>query len=187
MKKKWYQNNVLIVALLVLFWPIGLVFAWKSTWKKQTKIIVTVIVFILFFLFSKAVTSSPSYKEGQKVGHQGQQINYQIIDKQENSAVENYKVLIKSGEDSKTVVDTVKKQCQKQCNIEVYNDRKALDLEKQYDDLISAQTAPQDLEAWKKQNYVYVADHLVGYMDFSTNSYQAYPFKDKLYQELKGN
>ena len=45
--KKWYQKTVWIIALLILFFPVGLFLMWKYTdWKKPVKWGVT--VFILF-------------------------------------------------------------------------------------------------------------------------------------------
>ncbi|GEM_PF-2875748 len=45
--KKWYTKNQIVIALLVLLFPVGLFLMWKhSDWTKRTKIIVSVIVAI---------------------------------------------------------------------------------------------------------------------------------------------
>lgn len=41
-KKKWYQSNVAIIALLIFFFPVGLFLMWKyAGWNKVVKIVVT--------------------------------------------------------------------------------------------------------------------------------------------------
>lgn len=49
-KKKWYQSTGGIIALLILFFPVGLYLMWKhATWNKTVKWIVTgVFAFIIF-------------------------------------------------------------------------------------------------------------------------------------------
>jgi len=43
-QKPWYQQNFVIIALLLLFWPAGLILSWKSNWHLAVKILVTVFV-----------------------------------------------------------------------------------------------------------------------------------------------
>ena len=114
--------------------------------------------------------------------------HYEIVDKKDNGNVENYKVLIKTGYDAKATIVEVKKECKKPCNIDIYDDRQALVLQKEYDAMMGTlNTKPQDLQTWKQKNYVFVADHLVGYVSFDTGDYQEYPYKDWYYKELKGS
>ncbi len=42
--KKWYQETFWIVVLLLVFWPAGIVLAWKSDWPLAAKVIVSVVV-----------------------------------------------------------------------------------------------------------------------------------------------
>lgn len=50
-KKKWYQKTLVILALLVFFFPIGLFLMWKyANWNKSTKWIITGIIASLIFL-----------------------------------------------------------------------------------------------------------------------------------------
>lgn len=42
--KKWYNQTFWIVFLLVVFWPVGIVLAWRSNWHVVVKVLVTVLV-----------------------------------------------------------------------------------------------------------------------------------------------
>lgn len=56
--KNWFENQVLIVLLLFLFFPLGLYLMWRHTdWSKRTKYIIT--GFFAFFLFITLVTDEP--------------------------------------------------------------------------------------------------------------------------------
>lgn len=122
-----------------------------------------------------ADTSAPKY-------------NYQVLSRQDNKTVENIAVLISSGDmNAEAIAMEVKKTCKKPCNIDVYDDQKAYDLNAQYDKMMGESTTqPEDLTAWKQANYAYVGDHLIGSVDFETGSFNDYPFRDWYYKELKG-
>ena len=46
--KKWYQKTGWIIALLILFFPVGLFLMWKYTnWKKPVKGIITALILII--------------------------------------------------------------------------------------------------------------------------------------------
>lgn len=48
--RKWYQKTGWIIALLFLFFPVGLFLMWKyTTWKKTLKSFITAIILILAF------------------------------------------------------------------------------------------------------------------------------------------
>lgn len=48
---KWYQNNLAIVGLLVIFFPIGLFLMWKySKWDKRIKLVITGFFVILILI-----------------------------------------------------------------------------------------------------------------------------------------
>ena len=58
--KKWYQKTGWIIALLILFFPVGLFLMWKYTnWKKTVKGIITAIILI----FALAGIASPNNLE----------------------------------------------------------------------------------------------------------------------------
>lgn len=114
------------------------------------------------------------------------QYSYEVLDKNENKVVENYKVLIKPGDNGKEIAMEVKKECKKPCNISIFDNKDALLFEKQYDDMMgNLDTLPEELQEWKKKHYIFVADHLVGYVDFESGEYEEYPYKDSFYDELK--
>ncbi len=47
--KKWYEDTFWIIVLLVLFWPVGIVLCWRSSWPLWAKIIATVAIAILVY------------------------------------------------------------------------------------------------------------------------------------------
>lgn len=107
---------------------------------------------------------------------------YEVLSQEEASNVENYNLLVKSSSEAKSSAEEIKKSCKKSCNIAVYDDKKAYDLEVEYKKL----TDQKEIDTWKKTNYVFVADHLVGNIDFETGTYKEYPYRDWYYKELKG-
>lgn len=61
MDKKWYQNNFVIIALLILFFPAGLFLMWKySEWKKPVKWVITGVFVLLLIsgIFNQDTTQS---------------------------------------------------------------------------------------------------------------------------------
>jgi hypothetical protein len=113
---------------------------------------------------------------------QGAKLDYQIKHHDENARVENYELVIKPGVDGETAALDVKKLCKKPCNIFVYDDAKAQQLDREYDEISDGYSAT----AWKQQNYVYVADHLIGNIDFETGEWNAYPYRDSYYRQQGG-
>lgn len=48
---KWYENKVIIILLLICFFPVGLFLMWKHTdWQKNVKIIVSSVVAVVVIL-----------------------------------------------------------------------------------------------------------------------------------------
>ncbi len=43
-EKKWYQQTFWIIVFLFLFWPAGIILAWRSDWPRAGKIAATVLV-----------------------------------------------------------------------------------------------------------------------------------------------
>lgn len=132
---------------------------------------------------SSAPTSTPIPITKNKV-------DYEIVSSEKSKAVENYWLLLKSEDRSKQTLEEfargfTKEKCGKECTVSLYDDIKALNLDRDYYMLTGTlSTKPEDLENWKKKNYVYVADHLIGYLSFDI--YQEYPFKDWYYKQLIG-
>ncbi len=50
---KWHKQTFWIVFFLLMFWPVGLVLLWRSTWPVPAKIIITIVLLIMvWFVFS---------------------------------------------------------------------------------------------------------------------------------------
>ena len=59
--KKWYQKTGWIIALLILFFPVGLFLMWKYTnWKKPIKGIITALILIIAF---SGLSSEPKLEQ----------------------------------------------------------------------------------------------------------------------------
>ena len=41
---KWYRQTFWIVFFLILFWPVGIVLAWRSDWPIAGKVVATVLI-----------------------------------------------------------------------------------------------------------------------------------------------
>lgn len=83
-------------------------------------------------------------------------------------------------------LDVKKKNCSDKCNIGLYDDLRALQLQHDYLKNAVNYTAQED-DAWAKKNYVFVADHYVGEIQFELpNDFSYFPFKnDSEYQKYK--
>jgi hypothetical protein len=178
-KKELTRRKILVFSIcLAVISFIGLLFTIPpSKNTNQQAEITPVPTQNLTTVDSPAITATPN-----------KQYNYEIIFKNENKTVENYMILIKpeNRNDGEAIAMEIKKSCKKTCNISIYDDKRALELQKEYDEMISTLKTPQeDLEKWKQKNYIYVADHFVGYMSFESEEYQRYPYKDFYYEELK--
>jgi len=116
-------------------------------------------------------------------------LEYEIVDRIDNKSDENISILIKSGESNpEGIALEIKKSCKKNCNISLYDDKKAFELESQYSKLSSSEA----MTKWKKDNYVFVAEHFVATVGYGSTEnwgygpYSEYPMKDWYYKELKG-
>lgn len=114
-------------------------------------------------------------------------LEYEIISRVEDKADENISVLIKVGETNpKGIAEEVQKSCKKKCNVTLYDDKKAFDLDAEYTKMLSYEYTVQQREDWKKKNTVFLADHMVATVGYSFGPYKEYPLKDSYYKELKG-
>jgi hypothetical protein len=111
---------------------------------------------------------------------------YELLSRKDNGSVENISILVPAAAEGEASAKDVKKTCKKMCNIDVYDDKKAYNLNAQYDEMMGRPTTlSSDLTAWKEKNYVFVGDHYVGSIMFEDESYNDYPFRDWYYRELK--
>lgn len=168
--------------------------------NKRKIIIAAVIIVVVLFIIGSSGSSTTNQSaestaqpttqnvqeqtstETQDAQPQGTKPEYKIVFRDENVRVENYEVLIQPGADGKAAALDVRTQCKKPCNIYVYDDSKAQKLEREYNEIDNG----ADQTAWKENNYVYVADHLVGAIDFETGEWQEYPYRDFYYREQGG-
>lgn len=114
---------------------------------------------------------------------------FQVKVNRDRGNVINYKLLIKPDDEflAEDIADSFYKKCSKNCTIDIYDDEKALNLHEAYDLMyMKSETTSQDLKTWENKNYVYVADHYVGRIDFDTKMFNDYPLKDWYYKELGG-
>ncbi len=115
-------------------------------------------------------------------------LEYEIISRVEDKVDENISVLIKVGETNpKGIADEVQKSCKKKCNITLFDDKKAFELDAEYTNkMMTYEVTVAEREAWKKKNTVFLADHLIATVGYSFGPYSEYPLKDFYYRELKG-
>lgn len=125
-------------------------------------------------------SSAPSVVKKQQASFE--QLNYGNLNN-----VENFDYLY-SGEDkskdtvSKIADDIKSSKCKKPCNISIYDEKKAYELDHSRQSL----TSSEDINAWDEKNYVYVADHLIGFLNFDSEAFSYYPYRDSHYKELTG-
>lgn len=203
--KKWYKTKWGIAVIILLFPIVLMVLAskwiWKQNWKKEYKIagIVGLWGFVLIVgAISDAtkptpVTTSQTTQTAPQITEQPTSVppttvpvktyQYEVKKHEVKTNLENFEVLIQPNEpDPKGLAFDVKKKCNSPCNIYLYDDEKALNLQLAYDDMDI-----DERNAWIKQNYVFVADHTVGNINFELpNDYNDYPFRDWQYRELGG-
>ncbi|MBX9033846.1 DUF2427 domain-containing protein [Gordonibacter massiliensis (ex Traore et al. 2017)] len=48
-QKKWYKQTFWIIFFLVIFWPVGIVLAWRSDWHIAAKIAASVFVVVAVY------------------------------------------------------------------------------------------------------------------------------------------
>ena len=66
---KWYKGNGAIIALLILFFPVGLFLMWKyARWNKVVKWVLTVI-FAIFVLSNYASSNSAKNQSQQSTSN----------------------------------------------------------------------------------------------------------------------
>lgn len=72
--------------------------------------------------------------------------------------------------------------CKNACTINFYDDKRAFTID--HERVIITSTPV--MQEWNTNNYVFVADHYLGYLPFAKYaSFAYYPFKDWYYQKLK--
>lgn len=203
--KKWYEHNFVIILALIFVLPVGLYLMLKhSEWSKTAKGTILggltgLLIFSFFILITKymppryyvaPVTSKNTLTDLNTLGAQvvttDNSANYELLGSNSLSNVENYYYLYKGDDVSVNKMQEVSielraKNCKKACNISIYDDKRAYEIDMDYFKL----TDPSEQEQWKKDNYVYVANHLLEWVPAGkVNDFMYYPYKDAYYQEL---
>lgn len=74
--KKWYQKTGWIIALLILFFPVGLFLMWKYTnWKKPIKGVITALILIIAV---SGISSDPKLEQISLSGNIDESESYDI-------------------------------------------------------------------------------------------------------------
>lgn len=132
-------------------------------------------------------TAQPEQKQEVVQASPTPKLEYKIISRVENKVDESISVLIKAGEaNPKGIAEEVQNGCKKKCNVTLYDDKKAFDLDAEYTKMLSYDYTVQQRDDWKKKNTVFLADHMVATVGYSFGPYKEYPLKDSYYKELKG-
>ncbi len=164
---------------------------WKyASWNPKAKWIITG-VFGLITLGNMIGSSTPKRPESKQVSTSTaptsptpqQSLNYQIKQHNDKPLLEYFEVLIdpKDNLQAENIANEVKKKCQKKCNIDIYDNEAALELDQQAYALVNK---PSEYISWQTQHYVYLADHTLGQI-VGSGTYTSYPYRDTDYDKLK--
>jgi hypothetical protein len=185
--KKWYQRSWWIVISLLIFFPLGLFLMWKyANWCKLAKVLVTCpfALFVMIGAFSSKESSTVNISTDQPtiLPKTYEKLGYENL-----KTVENFSYLYIGADKTKeTIEKTIREirvgECKKLCNISLYDEKKAAELDGEY---LKGVFTPEEKRAWEEKNYVYVADHFVGYLEFEGDGiFSYYPYKDWYYKEI---
>lgn len=121
-----------------------------------------------------------------------------------NNAVENFDFLVAtddlSEENLLQIAQNVKSEnCSKDCNLWFYDDESAYKLQKEFEGLevewreemingqLTAEGLQTNIDNWNKENYIFVADHYLGFLSFDSDFFWLYPYKDTTYTDLQNS
>ena len=203
---------LLIVVLLIVFFPAAIYLLWKKDeWSVKNKLVATAVivptglfVFLVLFgiasaaLLPKTAIVTPQTLETPTVSPFP--YSYTIINKVSKPGglsmagtpiepLENFDILISASDinNAETIAkDVLNNRCTTKCNIGIWDDKKAWQIESNNElEIATSAWTNEQFEAWEKQNYVYIADHLIGWIEFESETYLSYPYKDLRYNQLK--
>ena len=103
---------------------------------------------------------------------------YEGLNYQDLPEFEHYNFLITTSDNSKENIEKIarkikEEECRKKCNIVIWDDRKAYDLDKER----STQSSESMIEEWDKANQGYIAEHLIGILEYRNEKFSYYPLK----------
>jgi len=199
-------NNPVSSIILLLFGltliPKFWVLVQKAASRKLNNKLRILTLVVLFFIFGMTVDSEEKKNPNNSDNNATQsettsddppteQKLYEVLEREDQNTFENIKVLSLDSDRSesriKALVDKIRTEaCNKPCNIDLYDDRVALQNTIEYSSMLGKTTTTNEMiGVWKRQNYVFQAEHNLAFSDFSSNSTQIYPMKDWHYKELK--
>ena len=115
--------------------------------------------------------------------------DYKILKKETEGVGINAALLYEGGdpEQAKRIALDYKKTCASDCNVEIWDNREAFNVNSAYDQKY-ADYSFEESQAWEQENLILVAEHFIGWIIFSESGvWQEYPLKDWRYQEIKEN
>jgi hypothetical protein len=171
-----------------------------AQFMKKSRIILPLVIILtlVFLLGNKYISSNNSVSTNYRpedlkkdlVNSQNLELEYEIIQKGEALGEESYLVLV-SSQDAATLnqiaLNIKKEECRNPCNVYLFDDRQAISTYLEYDKMMkNKNTTSEERYKWNKENYIYVADHYVGTMNYSEDSFfTSYPNRDSYYKALK--
>ncbi len=110
---------------------------------------------------------------------------FRQLEHEEFQQLENYYYLYTSADTSqstlqKTALYLKKNLCKKPCTINFYDNSHAYTLDRQRVTL----GTDTDMQMWNAENYVFVANHYLGYLGTTQNTFSYFPYQDAYYQKL---
>lgn len=157
-------------------------------------LIFTITYFVFLFVFLKQTTvpqpNALLIKDEKIATHyqgakQGQDTIYRQLEHEEFPKEENYYFLYFSADTSqktltKTALYLKKNLCKKSCTINFYDNIHAYILDRSRVNI----TSDSNMQTWNDENYIFVANHYLGYLSFNQPSFSYFPFEDNYYTKL---
>jgi hypothetical protein len=154
-------------------------------------VVLTVMVIIYFLLVEQVIDF---HRVKPYIGTAGKRLTkhdsplYERLGYRDSKNVEIFYYLYTLPDKSQDVLQVAAVErrladCKKACIVNFYDDKKAYDLDMQRLTI----TSKNVMEEWNKKNYIYVADHYLGYQGPSVvDTFAYYPFRDWYYKKIKG-
>jgi hypothetical protein len=108
---------------------------------------------------------------------------YQTLGYRETTDLQNFYFLYTGKDENEDAIHKLtlnirKTECKKLCIINIYDNKQAYSLDMQRLDI----TDPHIMEEWNNKNYVFVAEHYLGYLGPLESNFSYFPFKDWYYR-----
>ena len=162
----------------------------KSTLSisKTILFICMAILYIVFFIHVNEYhqpqpLESQTYIKNEALPSVSSEIVREIGGRKTSKIVNLYFLYLGADKSEKTVADVAmrlrQQYCTQLCIINIYDEKPAFDKDIQRVSI----TSNDVMKAWNKANYVFVADHYLGYLDAVPEaSFNYYPFHDSYYK-----